>query len=145
MRAGADPDTPYVNDEGKSHNLLMDSIIVENADFALHLIEQGAHMYYMDDHHATTLLQTSQRGITNIIDALLDKHAGAPKAGEEGWVGNASDEGVTSLLAASSEEHVPCFLDHLGWKFWRADSSRGDSRPGMFWGFSASLGIDLGR
>eukprot|EP00578_Thalassiosira_sp_NH16_P016295 CAMPEP_0181127708 /NCGR_PEP_ID=MMETSP1071-20121207/28344_1 /TAXON_ID=35127 /ORGANISM="Thalassiosira sp., Strain NH16" /LENGTH=944 /DNA_ID=CAMNT_0023213469 /DNA_START=147 /DNA_END=2981 /DNA_ORIENTATION=+ len=107
VKAGADPDTPYVDDEGESHNLLMDSIIVENADFALLLIEHGADLYYTDDHQVTTLLQAAHRGITNVTEALLDKHAGAPKAGEEGWVDNASDEGVTPLLAASSEGHVP--------------------------------------
>ena len=141
MRAGADPDTPYVDDEGESHNLLMDSIIVENADFALLLIEHGADLYYTDDHQVTTLLQAAHRGITNVTDALLVKHAGAPKAGEDCWVDNASDENVTSLLAASSEGHVPC-SDHLGWKFWRVDSGMVDSddrnRTQTFWGFSAT-------
>lgn len=106
IKAGADPNTPYVDDEGESHNLLMDSIIVENADFALLLIEQGADLYYKDDHQVTTLLQAAHRGIANVTDALLDKHAASPKAGEESWVDNASDEGVTPLLAAASEGHV---------------------------------------
>ncbi|KAL3801144.1 hypothetical protein ACHAW5_011092 [Stephanodiscus triporus] len=106
VRAGADPNTPYVDEEGESHNLLMDSIIVENADFALLLIEHGADVYYMDDHKVTTLLQASHRGIANVTEALLNRHASSPKAGEENWVDSASDEGVTPLLAASSEGHV---------------------------------------
>ena len=106
VKAGADPNTPYIDDEGESHNLLMDSIIVENADFALLLIEHGADLYYKDDHKVTTLLQAAHRGIINVTEALLNKHAESPKAGEENWVDDASDEGVTPLLAASSEGHV---------------------------------------
>jgi serine/threonine-protein phosphatase 6 regulatory ankyrin repeat subunit B len=106
VKAGADPNTPYVDEEGESHNLLMDSIIVENADFALLLIEHGADLYYKDDHKVTTLLQAAHRGITNVTEALLDKHAASPKAGEENWVDDASDEGVTPLLAAASEGHI---------------------------------------
>ena len=106
VRAGADPNTPYVDEDGESHNLLMDSIIVENADFALLLIEHGADVYYRDDHKVTTLLQASHRGIANVTEALLNRHKSSPKAGEESWVDNASDEGVTPLLAASSEGHV---------------------------------------
>ncbi len=106
VRAGADPNTPYVDEEGVSHNLLMDSIIVENADFALLLIEHGADVYYSDDHKVTTLLQAAHRGIANVTEALLNKHASSPKAGKESWVDDASDEGVTPLLAASSEGHV---------------------------------------
>lgn len=106
VKAGADPNTPYVDDEGESHNLLMDSIIVENADFALLLIEHGADLYYKDDHQVTTLLQASHRGIANVTEALVNKHSASPKAGEENWVDDASDEGVTPLLAAASEGHV---------------------------------------
>ena len=112
VKAGADPNTPYVDEEGESHNLLMDSIIVENADFALLLIEHGADLYYKDDHKVTTLLQASHRGITNVTEALLDKHAASPKAGEETWVDEVSDEGVTPLLAAASEGHIT-ILDKL--------------------------------
>ena len=106
VRAGADPNTPYVDEDGELHNLLMDSIIVENADFALLLIEHGADVYYRDDHKVTMLLQALHRGISNVTEALLNRHASSPKAGEESWVDNASDEGVTPLLAASSEGHV---------------------------------------
>lgn len=106
VKAGADPNTPYVDDEGESHNLLMDSIIVENAAFALLLIENGADLYYRDDHKVTTLLQAAHRGMVNVTKALLDKHAASPSAGEENWVDDASDEGVTPLLAAASEGHT---------------------------------------
>jgi ankyrin repeat protein len=107
IQAGADPNTPYVDEEsGESHNLLMDSIIVENADFALLLIQHGADLYYKDDHMVTTLLQAAHRGISNVTEALLNKHTANPKSGEENWVDDASDEGVTPLLAASSEGHV---------------------------------------
>jgi hypothetical protein len=32
--AGADPSTPYVDDDGESHDLLFDAIMVENEEFA---------------------------------------------------------------------------------------------------------------
>ena len=114
VKAGADPNTPYVDDEGETHNLLMDSIIVENADFALLLIESGAELYHRDNHQVTTLLQAAHRGMLNVTEALLDKHASSPKAGEEGWVDNASDEGVTPLLAAASEGHIAILQKLLG-------------------------------
>jgi ankyrin repeat protein len=106
VKAGADPNTPYVDEEGESHNLLMDSIIVENEDFALLLIENGADLYYRDDHKVTTLLQAAHRGMGNVTKALLDKHTASPKSGEETWVDDASDEGVTPLLASASEGHT---------------------------------------
>ena len=104
VKAGADPNTPYVDEEGESHNLLMDSIIVENEAFALLLIENGADLYYRDDHKVTTLLQAAHRGKSNITKALLDKHD--PSKDESNWVDAASDEGVTPLLAAASEGHT---------------------------------------
>lgn len=106
VKAGADPNTPYVDEEGGVHNILMDSIIVENADFALLLIEKGADLYHRDDHKVTTLLQAAHRGIVNVTEALLTKHAAAPKKGEENWVDEGSDEGVTPLLASASEGHL---------------------------------------
>ncbi len=106
MGAGADPNTPYVHKEGESHNLLMDSIIVKNADFALLLIEHGADVYYRTDHKVMMLLQAAHRGISNVTEALLKMHALSPKAWEESWVDYASDKGVTPLLAASSKDHI---------------------------------------
>ena len=106
VKAGADPNTPYVDEEGESHNLLMDAIIVENEAFALLLIENGADLYHADDHKVTTLLQAAHRGMVNVTKALLEKHAASPSEGQENWVDAASDEGVTPLLAAASEGHT---------------------------------------
>ena len=82
VRAGADPNTPYVDEDGESHNLLMDSIIIENADFALLLIEHGADVYYMDDHKVTTLPQATHHGIANVANALPSRHTIATEDGE---------------------------------------------------------------
>ncbi len=106
VRAGAEPNTPYIHEEGKSHNLLMDSIIVKNANFLLLLIKHSADVYYHDNHKVTTLLQAAHRGISNVTKVLLNRHALSPKAWEESWVDYASNEGVTPLLAAASEGHV---------------------------------------
>jgi ankyrin repeat protein len=107
VRTGANPNTPYVHKEGKLHNLLMDSIIVKNANFALLLIKHGADVYYRDNHNVMTLLQAAHsRGISNVTEALLNRHALSPKAWEESWVDYMSDKGVTPLLAALSEGHV---------------------------------------
>ncbi len=106
MRAGANPNTPYVHEEGKLHNLLMDSIIVKNANFALLLIKHGADVYYRDNHKVMMLLQAAHRGISNVTEALLNRHALFPKAWEESWVDYASNKGVTPLLAALSKGHV---------------------------------------
>ncbi len=86
MRAGADPNTPYVHKEGESHNLLMDSIIIKNANFTLLLNEHGVDVYYRDDHKVRTLLQATHRGISNVTEAILNRHALSPKAWEESWV-----------------------------------------------------------
>jgi hypothetical protein len=83
VRASTSPNTPYVHEEGKSHNLLMDSIIVKNANFTLLLIEHGADVYYCDNHKVTTLLQAAHRGISNVTEALLNRHALSPKALKE--------------------------------------------------------------
>ena len=103
VKAGADPSTPYVDDDGEPHNLLLDAVIVENEDFARLLIESGADLYHEDENQVTTLLQASHRGLTDIVGLLLEKHAsGGTKTG---WVNSASDEGITPIIAASSEGH----------------------------------------
>jgi ankyrin repeat protein len=104
VKAGADPNTPYVDDDGKSHNLLMDSIIVENEEFAKLLIQKGADLYSEDDHKVTTLLQAAHRGKVDIVKELLESHS--KNGGKSGWIDSASDEGITPLLAASSEGHA---------------------------------------
>ena len=50
----------------------------------------------------TALLQVAHWGNSNITQALLNKHAN-PESGEENWVDDASNEGMTPLLAALSE------------------------------------------
>lgn len=104
VEAGADPNTLFIDDDGEQHNLLMDSIIVENGDFSVLLIEKGADIYSKDDHKVTTLLQASHRGMIPVVKALLTSHSSS--SGEEGWVDTPSDEGITPLIAAASEGHV---------------------------------------
>jgi len=106
VQAGADPNTPYIDDDGESHNLLMDSIIVENSEFTVLLIEKDADLYQEDDHKVTTLLQASHRGMIDVLDALLEKHASSGASGKDGWIDSPSDEGITPLIASCSEGHV---------------------------------------
>lgn len=94
VKAGADPNTPYLDEDGVSHNLLMDAIIVENEDFAKLLIESGADLYHEDEHKVTTLLQASHRGMKDIVKLLLEKHL-AGGNGHEDWIDAPSDEGIT--------------------------------------------------
>lgn len=100
VKGGADPNTPYVDDDGVSHNLLFDSLVVENTEFASLLIESGADIYSEDEHKVTTLLQASHRGMTDIVKALISKNS-RPE-----WVNTASDENITPIIAASSEGHL---------------------------------------
>lgn len=100
---GSDPNTPYVDDEGETHNLLFDAIMVENEEFALLLIEKGANIYHADDKKVTTLLQASHRGLTEIAKALIQKNAG-----KEGFIDAASEDGITPLIAAASEGQTDC-------------------------------------
>uniref|UniRef100_A0A6U3Q8H2 Uncharacterized protein n=2 Tax=Ditylum brightwellii TaxID=49249 RepID=A0A6U3Q8H2_9STRA len=104
VRAGADPNTVYVDEDGESHNLLMDAIIVENDEFAILLIGNGADPYHEDENKVTTLLQASHRGMADVVKALLKRHKDA--GGKEGYVDSPSDEGITPLIAAASEGHV---------------------------------------
>jgi len=100
VKGGADPNTPYVDDDGTSHNLLFDSLIVENDEFAALLIESGADIYHEDEHKVTALLQASHRGLGEVVTALLSKNS------KQGWIDSASDENITPLIAASSEGHL---------------------------------------
>ena len=103
VKAGADPNTPYVDDNGDSHNLLFDAIMVENDEFAKLLIEKGADIYFADEKKVNTLLQASHRGLKDVVEALLNSHAASGK--KSGYVDEASDEGVTPLIASASEGH----------------------------------------
>ena len=106
VAAGSDPNQPYVDEEGESHSLLFDAIMLENEEFALLLIEKGADLYHKDDKKVTTLLQASHRGSTKIVKALLDKHAAKGKKGT--FIDDASEDNITPLIAASSEGHADC-------------------------------------
>lgn len=103
VSAGADPNMPFVDDEGETHNLLFDAIMVENEEFAKLLIENGADLYHKDDKKVSSLLQASHRGLTDVVKLLLDKHA---LTGKAGYLDDASDDGISPLIAASSEGHV---------------------------------------
>mmetsp|Transcript_16814 Transcript_16814/g.37813 ORF Transcript_16814/g.37813 Transcript_16814/m.37813 type:complete len:397 (+) Transcript_16814:1873-3063(+) len=96
---GADPNETYVDENGKKHNLLMDAIIVENKEFATLLIKAGADLTYVDDHKVTTLIQAAHRGLDTIVDTLLEY------GNDKLDVDAASDEGVTAIIASSSEGH----------------------------------------
>jgi ankyrin repeat protein len=113
VKGGSDPNTPYVDDEGESHRLLFDAIMVENEEFALLLIEKGADLYHTDDKKVTTLLQACHRGLTDIVKAILEKHTAS---GKKGFIDDASEDGITPLIAASSEGHVECVKLLLGAK-----------------------------
>jgi len=109
VKAGANPNIPFKDDDGTVHNLLMDSIIVENIEFSLTLIEKDADIYYQDANNITTLLQASHRGLTSVVRALIEKHSSSDfqVSGNHGtWVDISSDEGITPLIAASSEGHL---------------------------------------
>lgn len=107
---GADPNTVYVDEEGASHNLLMDAIIVENEDFASLLITKGADIYYVDDTSVSTLLQASHRGLEKIVELLLEKHLSTADTNDKDsiqskYIDFPSSEGITPLIAAASEGH----------------------------------------
>lgn len=106
VAAGSDPNTPYVDDDGETRNLLFDSIVVENEDFALLLIERGADIYYKDEKNVNTLLQANHRGLGKIVQALLASHASGGSS--DAYIDDISDDGMTSLIAASSEGHTEC-------------------------------------
>jgi ankyrin repeat protein len=105
VKGGADPNTPYVDEDGVSHDLLFDAIMVENEEFAKLLIEKGANIYHRDEKKVTTLLQASHRGFADIVKMLLEKHAAAGDSKNNGYLDATSDEGVAPLIAASSEGH----------------------------------------
>jgi ankyrin repeat protein len=110
VEGGSDPNTPYVDDEGGSHNLLFDAIMVENEEFALLLIQKGADISHKDEKKVTTLLQASHRGQADIVKALLETTS------KSDFVDDASEDGITPLIAASSEGNVECVTLLIGHK-----------------------------
>mmetsp|Transcript_27879 Transcript_27879/g.45551 ORF Transcript_27879/g.45551 Transcript_27879/m.45551 type:complete len:847 (-) Transcript_27879:50-2590(-) len=106
IQAGADPNQPFVDDEGRAHNLLMDAIVVQNEEFAALLIEKGADVGYVDEESGlTTLIQAAHRGQLEIAKLLLEKGVN---------VNAATTEGVTALVAACSEGHEELAAALLG-------------------------------
>jgi ankyrin repeat protein len=103
VKYGADPNTVFVDDENVTHNLLFDSILIENVDFAISLIEKGADLYYKDDKGVTTLLQASHRGLLDVVEKLLQAHK--TRGSNDDYIGASSEEGVSPLIAAASEGH----------------------------------------
>jgi ankyrin repeat protein len=103
VAAGADPNTPYTDEDGETHNLLFDSIVVENEEFASLLIEKGADIYHVDEKKVNTVLQASHRGLTEVVKALIEKNGG-----KDGFLNAPSEDGITALIAASSEGHAEC-------------------------------------
>jgi len=104
IKGGADANTSSTDAKGVEHNLLFDAIMVENVDFAKVLIENGADIYYKDEKDVTTLLQASHRGLTELVSSLVNKHK--ELNGKSDYLNDASDDGVSPLIAASSEGHV---------------------------------------
>ena len=93
---GADPNDVFIDEKGKSHNLLMDSIVVSNKDFALLLNEKGANISYADSEGVTLITQAAYQGQLAVVEALLGKGAD---------ITIANNEGINPLIAASSEGH----------------------------------------
>lgn len=106
VKAGADPNTVHVDGDNERHNLLFDTIMVENEEFALLLIEKGADIYTTDEKNVSTLLQASHRGLTDVVKALVEKHAA--NGSKVSYLDAASEDGITPLIAASSEGHTEC-------------------------------------
>lgn len=97
---GGDPNEPYIDEEGISHNLLMDSIIVENSDFAKLLISKGADVTHFDDTGVSTVLQASHRGMTEVVEMLL-----STPSDNKADLNAANEDGISPIIAAASEGH----------------------------------------
>ncbi|GMI15726.1 hypothetical protein TrLO_g10264 [Triparma laevis f. longispina] len=97
---GADANDAYVDEEGVEHNLLHDSIIIENHEFSKLLIKNGADLSHVDESGVTTLLQASHRGMSEVVVLLLqyDKDSTID-------VNASNEDGISALIAASSEGH----------------------------------------
>ena len=67
VRGGADLNTPYVDEEGESHNLLMDRIIVKTVSLRLFSCKTVQILYHEDNHKVTMLLQASHRGMVDVV------------------------------------------------------------------------------
>jgi ankyrin repeat protein len=99
VEQGADPNDVFFDDEQKPHNLLWDSIVVENTKFAALLVAKGADLSHKDEHNVTVLIQAAHKGQTDVVVALVERQS-------EMDVSAANDEGITALIAAASEGHA---------------------------------------
>jgi ankyrin repeat protein len=81
VKAGANPNTPYTDDDGEAHKLVMDAITVENEEFAIFLAEKDVDLYIAGDKKVTTLLKATPCGWTDVVKILLEKHAASGKSG----------------------------------------------------------------
>ena len=97
IRAGADPNEVFTDAEGKEHNLVMDSIALENTDFALLLIEKGADLTATNDQGVTTLIQAAFKGLTPVVEKIL--------ASKQVGLNDVNEDGVSALIAAASKGH----------------------------------------
>jgi uncharacterized protein len=93
---GANPNDVFVDEKNKSHNLLMDAVVVANSDFALLLIDKGANLNYADADGVTVITQAAYQGQLPVVEALLVK-------GADPTIPN--NEGINPLIAAASEGH----------------------------------------
>jgi ankyrin repeat protein len=96
VKYGADPNDVFVDEKGKVHNLLMDSILVTNKEFALLLIEKGANISFADNDGVTVTTQAAYQGQLAVVEALLAKGAD---------ISISNNEGINPLIAAASEGH----------------------------------------
>ncbi|GMI48513.1 hypothetical protein TrCOL_g5911 [Triparma columacea] len=96
---GGDPNEPYIDEDDVPHNLLMDSIIVENSEFAKLLISKGADVSHVDETGVSTVLQASHRGLTDVVEMLLKSTT------SKADLNAANEDGISPIIAAASEGH----------------------------------------
>lgn len=96
---GANPNDVYTDEKKKKHNLLMDSVLVSNIDFATLLIDKGADVNYADDEGVTVVTQAAYMGMKEVVEKLIEKDADITKA---------NNEGIDPLIATASEGHNEC-------------------------------------
>ena len=104
---GANPNDVYIDEKKKKHNLLMDSVLVSNIEFAKLLIEKGADPNYADDEGVTVVTQAAYMGLKDIVEMLVQKDADVTMANKEG---------IDPLIATASEGHNECLEMILGTK-----------------------------
>jgi len=89
VKAGADPNDAYVDEQAKNHNLLEDAINAADDDFASLLVAKGAHF------NADIIVSAASKGLNATIDAMIIINPDLPH------VQNARN--ATPLFAAANE------------------------------------------